>query len=77
MRPFLALIWVSLQKSVKVIFKSFRDSDVISSMVSELRSEKNSSSPMVRSELVYNSVRQRSGSQAPAFEVSAGSVGSR
>jgi hypothetical protein len=62
------------------MFKSFRDSDVISSSVSELRGalarigesrpEKNSSSPMVRSEWVYKSVRKMSGSQVSAFAVS-------
>jgi hypothetical protein len=80
MRPFWAPIWPSLQKSVKAIFKSFRDSDVTSSRVSGLRGalaragaspEKNSSSPMVRSEWVYKSVRKRRGDQAPAFAVSA------
>lgn len=62
------------------MFKSFRDNDVISSRVSELRGalartgasrpEKNSSSPMVRSECVYKSVRKMSGSQVSAFAVS-------
>ena len=62
------------------MFKSFRDSDVISSSVSELRGElartgasrpeKNSSSPIVRSEWVYKSVRKMSGSQVSAFAVS-------
>jgi hypothetical protein len=62
------------------MFKSFRDSDVISSSVSELRGElaragglrleKNSSSPMVRREWVYKSVRRMSGSQVSAFPVS-------
>jgi hypothetical protein len=81
MRPFWAPIWPSLQKSVKAMFKSFRDSDVISSSVSGLRGvlaragvskpEKNSSSPIVRRECVYKSVRKRSGSQLSTFEMSA------